>query len=118
MKYLFQFAIICACALAGEVLNRLIPLPVPAMVYGLVVMFALLSLKVIPLAAVEETSMLLISLMAIFLAPMFVALIEIFADLRGVLVPLLVILIVATALTMGITGAVAQVCIGRKGRRR
>jgi len=118
MKYLFQFALICACALVGEGLNALIPLPVPAMVYGLVVMFMLLSFKIIPLAAVEETSMFLVSLMAIFLAPLFVALMEVLAELQGALIPLLIIMIVTTALTMGITGIVAQACIGKKGRRK
>ena len=38
MKLLRQFLIIAAVALAGEALNALIPLPIPASVYGLVLM--------------------------------------------------------------------------------
>ena len=38
MKYLKQFAIILAVCLVGEVLKGLLPLPIPASVYGLVLM--------------------------------------------------------------------------------
>ena len=38
MKYLRQFAIILFISLLGELLRILIPLPIPASVYGLVLM--------------------------------------------------------------------------------
>jgi len=88
------------------------------MVYGLVVMFLLLSLKIIPLKAVEETSVFLVGLMGIILVPLFVALMEVVGDLRGAAVPLLIIMLVTTALTMAITGVVAQALIGGKGKRK
>ena len=108
MKYLFQFAIICACALVGEILNTLIPLPIPAMVYGLVVLFTLLTLKIVPLSAVEETSTFLVSLMGFILVPIFIAIMEIAGELHGAVIPLLLIMLITTAITMGITGIAAQ----------
>ena len=39
MKYLTQFLRILAFTLAGELLQRLVPLPIPASVYGLVLLF-------------------------------------------------------------------------------
>ena len=44
MKYIMQFGIIAALSLVGEVLNSVIPLPVPASVWGMVLLFILLSL--------------------------------------------------------------------------
>ena len=38
MKYLTQFLRILAFTLAGELLQRLVPLPIPASVYGLVLL--------------------------------------------------------------------------------
>ena len=39
MKYLMQFGIIIGLSLVGEVLNSVIPLPVPASVWGMVLLF-------------------------------------------------------------------------------
>ncbi len=42
MKYIFQFARITAFCLAGEVLAAVLPLPIPASVYGLLLLAAAL----------------------------------------------------------------------------
>ena len=42
MKFLKQFSIILFISFLGEILHTLIPLPVPASVYGLVLMLAAL----------------------------------------------------------------------------
>ena len=47
MKYLTQFLIIMGFTLAGEALQRLIPLPIPASVYGLALLFLALCLKLV-----------------------------------------------------------------------
>ena len=44
MRYLSQFLIMLGFTLAGEVLHRLVPLPIPASVYGLVLLFLALCL--------------------------------------------------------------------------
>ena len=46
MKYVKQFGIILLISFAGEALNYLLPLPVPASIYGLVLMFLCLQLRV------------------------------------------------------------------------
>ena len=46
MKYLSQFLIILGFTLAGEALQRIIPLPIPASVYGLALLFLALCLKI------------------------------------------------------------------------
>ena len=42
MKFLVQFLIIAAVSFAGEILNAVVPLPVPASIYGIVILFVLL----------------------------------------------------------------------------
>lgn len=42
VKYIFQFARITAFCLAGEVLAAVLPLPIPASVYGLLLLVAAL----------------------------------------------------------------------------
>ena len=42
MKYLSQFLIILGFTLVGEALQRIVPLPIPASVYGLTLLFTAL----------------------------------------------------------------------------
>ena len=43
MKYVKQFVIIIAISFIGEFLKYVLPLPVPASIYGMVLMFAALA---------------------------------------------------------------------------
>ena len=54
MKYLSQFLIIISFSLMGEVLQRLIPVPIPASVYGIALLFAALCLGVVKLEQIKE----------------------------------------------------------------
>lgn len=54
MKYLSQFLIILGFTLAGEALQRMVPLPIPASVYGLILLFTALCLKVVKLEQVKQ----------------------------------------------------------------
>ena len=54
MKYLKQFAIILAVCLVGEGLKALLPLPIPASIYGLVLMLAALMSGLLKLEQVEK----------------------------------------------------------------
>ena len=53
MKYVKQFGIILLISFAGEALNYLLSLPVPASIYGLVLMFLCLQLRVFRLEDVR-----------------------------------------------------------------
>ena len=67
MKYLTQFLRIAAITLVGELLQRLIPLPVPASVYGLILLFAALCTGVIKLEQVKDAAGFLISILPILI---------------------------------------------------
>ena len=56
MKYVKQFLIILLMALLGGFLNWLIPLPIPATVWGMVLMFLALMCGVVKLNQVEDTA--------------------------------------------------------------
>ena len=63
MKYIRQFIIIILISFIGEVLNYLLPLPIPASIYGLVLMLLGLVRGLIPLAAVRDTAHFLVEIM-------------------------------------------------------
>ncbi|MDR1009296.1 MAG: CidA/LrgA family protein [Rickettsiales bacterium] len=114
MKYLFQFAIISAVAFIGEVMGALVPLPVPASVWGLIIMLTLLISKIVPVKAVEDTSMFLLSIMAVVFVPPTVALLEVVPSLGHAVPAIVVIAVASTVLVMAATGLSAQFMMRKK----
>ena len=54
MNYLKQFAVILGVCLLGEGLRWLLPLPIPASIYGLALMLLLLVSRLVKLEQVEN----------------------------------------------------------------
>lgn len=70
MSYLSPLLTILGFSLAGEALQRLIPLPIPASVYGIVLLFAALCLGLVQLERVKKAGAFLSSLLPIlFVSP-------------------------------------------------
>ena len=101
MKYLRQFMMILLVSFLGELLKYAIPLPVPASIYGLVILFILLETGVLKLDAVKDTAIFLIEIMPLMFIPAGVGLMESWGDLNSMLVEVIVITIVSTVLVMG-----------------
>ena len=68
MKFVRQFMIILAISFVGELLHALLPLPVPASIYGLVLMLIGLQTGILPLNAVNEAGGFLIESCQCFLS--------------------------------------------------
>lgn len=114
MKYVKQFAMIILVSFLGELLHHFIPLPIPASIYGLVLMFIGLCTKVIPYESVDETGHFLIEIMPLMFIPAGVGLMEAFDVLAPLLVPYIIITVVSTILVMAVSGRVTQSVIKRK----
>ena len=108
MKYLRQFGIILAVTCVGEIMKYFIPLPIPGSIYGLILMFVLLLLRVIKVEHVKETGEFLIEIMPLMFIPAGVGLIDSWGELRPILLPVIVLLLVSTVLVMGVSGQVTQ----------
>ena len=76
MKYLRQFLLILLISFIGELLHEVLPLPVPASVYGFAILFIGLLSGVIKLAHVKDTGKLLIEIMPVMFIPAGVGLLE------------------------------------------
>lgn len=62
MKYVKQFLIIIGISLAGEILKYILPLPIPASIYGMAILFIALLTGIIKLKDVRETGKFLMKL--------------------------------------------------------
>ena len=118
MKYLKQFGIILTVSFIGEILHAVIPLPVPASIYGLVLMLAALISGVIPLEHVRESGKFLIEIMPLMFIPAGVGLLTSWDVLRPVLLPVLAITAITTVLVMAVSGRVTQLVIRLEKRHK
>jgi holin-like protein len=115
MKYLKQFGIILLITFIGELLRFLLPLPIPASIYGLILMFVLLCTKVLRLEDVRESAEFLIAIMPVMFIPPAVGLIKSWDVLKTHWLSYLAVTLVSTILVMAVSGLVTQAVIGKGG---
>lgn len=116
MKFIRQFLIILAISLVGEILKYILPLPIPASIYGMAILFAGLMSGMIKLDAVRETGKFLIEIMPLMFIPAGVGLMDSWGNLHSILLPVAIITIVTNITVMGSTGLLSQWVI-RRGRK-
>ena len=117
MKYVKQLSIILGISFLAELLEILIPLPIAASVYGLVIMLVGLITGLIPLEKVETVADFLVDAMSIMFVPATVGIMASVDALKEMLLPICVITLVSTVLIMIVTGRVSQHIIrGQKSR--
>ncbi len=118
MKYLRQFLIILAISFIGELLNRLLPLPVPASIYGMAVLFICLCTGIIKLDSVKETGNFLIEVMPVMFIPAGVGLMASWGVLKPMLIPVSIITVVAIVTVMAVTGRISQMIIRHEEKKK
>lgn len=119
MKYLKQFGVIILISFVGEVLHTLIPLPIPASIYGLLILFVGLSAHIIPLSLVRETGKFLIEIMPVMFIPAAVGILKSWGMLKPWFIPLLLFTLVSTMIVMVVTGKITQFAVEkRRGEER
>ena len=108
MKQIRQFLIILLFTCIGEILHTFIPLPIPASIYGLVLLFIALNLGIFKIDDVHDTADFLIEIMPVMFIPAAVGLIESISSLRPILIQSIVIMMVSTVIVMVVTGKVSM----------
>ena len=115
MKFLRQFMISLLLSFLGEVLKMFIPLPIPASVYGLVLMLVCLMTGVLKTSQVKDAAFFLIEIMPVMFIPAAAGLIDSWKVLQPLLLPILVITVVITIFVMVVTGKIAQMIAQKRG---
>lgn len=115
MKYLKQICLILLFSFLGELLRWLLPFPIPASIYGMVLLFAALMLKIIPGEAVRDSGAFLTSILPLLFVAPAVNLIDCWDQVRPIVIPLALVILFTTVLTFGVSGMVTQWLLNRKG---
>ena len=114
MKYIKQLAIITGITLLGELIEYLLPFPIPGSVYGLIVMFLLLLTQKIKLESVKETGDFLVTIMPVMFIPAAVGLMDSVEQLKSMLIPCLLAIFPVTLIVMIVTGKMTEGLLQRK----
>ena len=116
MKYVFQFARIMGFCLAGELLHGLLPLPIPAGIYGLVLLAAALLTGAVKIEQVKQTGDFLSSLFPLLFIPTVAGVMEEWDLISTNLIPILIALVPVTWAVMAAAGKVTQTLMDRRER--
>ncbi len=117
MKYIYQIGIISAISFVAELLYVFLPLPVPASVYGLLILFFLLMAKIVKLEQIEDVADWLLKIMPLLFVGPSVGLITSFDAIKGQILPLIVMCVVSTIGVMIVTSITAQAVIRIRNRK-
>lgn len=117
MKYVKQFVIILTISFIGELLHYFLPLPIPASIYGIVILFTLLEVRVIPISAIKETADFLLDIMPILFIPAGVGLLNVWGIIKTTLLQYTFVTIFSTAFVMVVSGKITQFIVRRKDKK-
>ena len=116
MKYIKQFLIILIMAVLGGVLNWLIPLPIPATVWGMLLMFIALMTGLVKLDQVEDTADFFMGIMPMLFVPLAVGLMDTWQILADYAMPIIIIVVASFFICYAVTGKTADIIISRSSR--
>ena len=114
MKYIKQFGVILTITFVSELLSHWIPVPIPASIYGIGILFACLQTGFLKLSAVEETGNFLIQIMPIMFVPAAVGLMNAWGIISRSWLNYLVVITVSTVVVMAVSGKVTQYFMHRR----
>ena len=114
MKWMKQFGIILLISFVGEILEKWIPLPIPASIYGIILLFLCLKLNIIPHEAVHATGKFLIEIMPLMFIPAAVGLLETWDVIAPAWLEYVAVTVISTWVVMIVSGRVTQFVIRRK----
>lgn len=117
MRYLYQFARIMAFCFLGEILHEILPLPIPASIYGLILLLAALKTGLVKLEQVKEVGNFLTGIFPLLFVPAAVGVMELWGELGEMLIPILLAIVPVTILVLASAGRTTQ-SFSRKKQNR
>jgi len=117
MKYLTQFLLLMIFVFLGEAIYHIVPLPIPASIWGLVLLFLALLFGVVKLAHIEDIAKwFLIIIPVLFVVPA-VGILDTFGGIAAVWPVMLGVVVLAYFASMAATGFVADWMIRQKDKK-
>ncbi|WP_297296943.1 CidA/LrgA family protein [uncultured Brachyspira sp.] len=108
MKLIKQFTIIFAVYSVADILSKLLKLPIPGNVIGMILLFVLLLLGIIKESHINEASDILIANMSLLFIPGTLAIMDEYKYVKDEIIPFVIICVFMVIVIMASTGLSAQ----------
>lgn len=108
MKYIGQFLYILLFTVLGEFLQAVIPLPIPAAIYGLVLLLIALMCGILKEEKVAETADFLISIMPILFVPPLAKILQYWNIISPQIAAIAIITVTTTVFIFAVSGLVTK----------
>lgn len=114
MKYIKQVLIILCFTALGEILSAVIPFPIPAAIYGIVLMLIALGTGIVKPENVKDVSAFLIGIMPVLFVAPSVRILEYWGIIAPNIAAIAIIAVTSTFLVFAVSGLVTQWIIRKK----
>lgn len=108
MKFFRESILILAIYFAGEIISKLLHIPIPGNIIGMILLFLLLTTKVIKVEKVENLANFFLDHLAFFFIPASVGLMTSFDSLKGSIFRIIILCILTTIIVISVTGITVQ----------
>ena len=108
MKFFRESILLLSIYFAGEIISKLLNLPIPGNIIGMILLFVLLTSNIIKVEKVENLANFFLDHLAFFFIPASVALMTSFVSLKGSIFKIILLCILTTIIVIGITGITVQ----------
>ena len=108
MKFFRESILILAIYFAGEIISKLLHIPIPGNIIGMILLFLLLTTKVIKVEKVENLDNFFLDHLAFFFIPASVGLMTSFDSLKGSIFRIIILCILTTIIVISVTGITVQ----------
>ncbi|CAM3149207.1 CidA/LrgA family protein [Streptobacillus ratti] len=117
MKIIMELSYILFFSFIGQSLSKIINLPIPGSVIGLILFFLALQFKIVKLESVETTSKFLVDNLAILFIPAGVGIMISFKHIKDIWVSILLICLFTTILSLVVAGKLTQHLISKGDKK-
>ena len=110
---LLQFILIIVITYIGNVIQKVLHIPIASSIVGLILFFLLLQFKIIPLRMVEGAASLLLSTMIFYFVPYVVGATNVGSVISMKFIAFIIVIIVGTCCVALISGYIAEKMIAK-----
>lgn len=114
MKLLRQVLIIFSICIVGEILSKILKLPIPGNVMGMIILLICLMTGIIKIQYIDKITDFLLDNLAFFFIPAGVSLLAYLKILKGSLIYIVIISFISTIVILLITGKLVEFLKGEK----
>lgn len=114
MKFFRESILLLSIYFVSEIISKLLNLPIPGSIIGMILLFVLLTSNIIKVEKVENLANFFLDHLAFFFIPASVGLMTSFASLKGSIFKIIILCILTTIIVISVTGITVQFICNRK----